>query len=214
MKNARRLQLPRLPTLLLLLTFATASQHGHAQIFSCKDRAGRTLTSDREIPECATRDMREIGRNGVVRRVIPAPLTAEQRHAKELEEERQKQQADAALEVRRRDKALLARFKDEHDIDLARQRSLGELQEKIRQCDNAVAVASTHLANAEAEAARGNSKKSATPYLQQRIDEAKMKIADENQHLQQYRTSMTQVDQSFDEMLKRYRELSRPSTTK
>ena len=209
-----RMSLVRVQKLVLLLTIATASQHGHAQIFSCKDSLGRTLTSDREIPECASRDMREIRRNGVVKRVIPAPLTAEQRHAKELEEERQKQQADAALEVRRRDQALLARFKNERDIDLARQRSLGELQEKIHQCDQAVAAASMHLANAEAEAARGNDKKSMTPFLQQRIEEAKMKITDENKHLQEYRSAMTQVDHSFDEKLKRYRELSGANTNK
>lgn len=214
-----RVRLRRISTFLLLLTIATASQHSQAQIFSCKDSAGRTLTSDRAIPECASRDMREIGRNGVVKRIIPAPLTAEQRHAKQVEEERQKQQADAVLEAHRRDQALLARFKNEGDIDLARQRSLSDLQEKIRQCNLAAALASTQLTNAEAEAARRSDKnrsdkKFVPPSLQQRIDEAKMTIANENKRLQQYRSASLQVDQSFDETLKRYRELNGANTIK
>ena len=198
----------------MLMLLATAEPClVYAQIYSCKDNAGRTLTSDRAIPECASRDMREIGKSGVVKRVIPAPLTAEQRRAKQLDEERHQQQADAALEARRRDQAVLARFRNEGEIDSARQRALTDLQEKIRQSDRVMGLASTQLANAEAEVARRDNKTAMPQYLQQRIDEVKANMANENKRRQQYQTDLSQVDKSFDDTLKRFRELISASAT-
>ena len=185
----------------------------HAQIFSCKDSKGRTLTSDREIPECASRDMREIGKNGIVRRVIAAPLTAEQRRAKQLDEDRAKQQADAVLEERRRDKALLARFRNEGEIDRAQQRALADLQEKIRHSDHAVALATEQLKNAESDAARRNNKV-VPPYIQQRIDDATASVGIEISRRKQIQSDLSQLGQSFDDTRKRYRELTENSVAK
>jgi hypothetical protein len=197
------------------MMLATASICGlvHAQIFSCKDSHGRTLTSDREIPECAARDMREIGKNGIVRRVIPAPLTAEQRRAKQLDEERAKQQADAALEARRRDQAMLARFRNEGEIDRAHQRALGDLHEKIRQSDRALALATDQLKMAEVEATR-RSGKNIPPYVQQRIDDAKTSVSAETSRKRQIESDLSQLDKTFDDTRKRYRELTEVSAAK
>ena len=48
----------------------------HATIFMCKDASGRTITSDRPIPECAERTVWEYGNTGSLKREIAAPLTA------------------------------------------------------------------------------------------------------------------------------------------
>lgn len=199
--------------LAILLAAVSVSGLVHAQIYSCKDGNGRTLTSDREIPECASRDMREIGKNGIVRRVIPAPMTADQRRAKQLDEERAKQQADAVLEARRRDQALLARFRNEGEIDRAQQRALGDLQEKIRHSDLALALATDQLKIAQAEAARRSSK-NIPPYMQQRIDDAKTSVSAETSRKLQIQSDLSRLDQSFDETRKRYRELTETSAAK
>lgn len=198
----------------LMTALAIAPGLAYAQIYSCKDSAGRTLTSDREIPECAARDMREIGKNGVFRRVIPAPLTAEQRHQKQIDDERQKQMAEAMLEMRRRDQAILARFRNESDIELAHKRATNDLQEKMRQSDRALLIASMQLSNTEAEMARRDNKKAMPAYLEQRAAEAKTGIAVENIHMRQYQAELSQLDSSFDETLKRFRELTAMSAAK
>ena len=208
MRTSWRAALMVMPLLVVMPHFA------RAQIFSCRDSAGRTLTSDRPIPECASRDMRELGKNGVVKRIISAPLTAEQRRAKELDEERSKQQADAALEARRRDQALLARFHNEGEIDRAHQRAISDIQEKINQSNRAIGLASSQLTNAETEAAKRADKSFMPPYLQQRMDEAKMMMGVESKHMHQYRDQLSQVDRSFDDTLKRYRELVQGSASK
>src|SRR3569832_1847253 len=52
---------------------AALSSTAHAQdILMCKDAYGKTFTSDRPIPECSGRAVRQLDRNGLVRRDIPA----------------------------------------------------------------------------------------------------------------------------------------------
>ena len=60
----------------LFLFFVLLPWTAQAQFFQCKDASGRTLSSDRPIPECADRPVRELGRNGMLKREVPPPLTA------------------------------------------------------------------------------------------------------------------------------------------
>ncbi|WP_114403118.1 DUF4124 domain-containing protein [Parvibium lacunae] len=100
----------------------------HAQrIYQCKDTTGRLITSDRPIPECEKAPVRELGRDGLYRRDIPAPLTAEQIRQREIQEEQRKQQEVAKKEQERRDAALLNVYRTEADLEAARQRALKQL---------------------------------------------------------------------------------------
>ena len=54
-------------------------------IYSCVDKNGRRLTSDRPIPECIDREQRELGPTGTVRRVIGPTLTEHEREALEVQ---------------------------------------------------------------------------------------------------------------------------------
>ena len=191
-----------------MLALASTAWLAHAQIYICKDSAGRTLTSDRPIPECAARAMREMNRNGVVKREIAAPLTAEQKHQLQIEQERQKVQADAAREVQRRDQAMLERFHNEGDIELARQRALADGKDKIRQELARVSALEKQLKDATAEAQRQAGKKTMAAELRMKVEEAKIALDGEQQRVLQRKTELAQVDGLFDDTLKRYRELT------
>jgi hypothetical protein len=111
-----------------LLTLSLAAQAQLSaparEIHTCKDDKGRTLTSDRPIPECLAREQRILNADGSVRKVIPAPLTKEQRA--ELE---QRQAAEKAAELRRqderrRDLMLVSTYKTEAELDQAYIRAL------------------------------------------------------------------------------------------
>ena len=136
------------------LSLVSTAGTAKAQIFTCKDSTGRTLTSDRPIAAYAARPMRELNKNGVVMREIPAPLTAEQKHQQQLEADRQRAQAEAVLEVRRRDQALLERFRNEDEIEAARKRAVADNQEKIRLELARVPALEKQLKDATAEAQR------------------------------------------------------------
>ena len=115
---------------LFCLSLALLPLYSQAQIFTCKDDAGRTISADRPIPECAHRPMREISREGWVKREIPAPLTAEQKRQLQLQDEQRKNQQAALEDQRQYDRVLMLRYSSEASIEAARRRELQLQQEK------------------------------------------------------------------------------------
>src|SRR5512145_1379843 len=92
-------------------------------IYSCVAN-GKTFSGDRPPPECANSDIRELNRDGSVRRVIPRPLTAEEQKARALEAKKRLDDEERILAQRRRDRALLEAYANEDEIEAARAKSL------------------------------------------------------------------------------------------
>ena len=92
-------------------------------IFSCTVN-GKTYSGDRQPPECANSDVRELNRDGSLRRLIPRPLTVEEQRARALEAKKRLEAEDKQLAQRRRDKSLLEAYANEEEIEAARAKSL------------------------------------------------------------------------------------------
>jgi hypothetical protein len=190
------------------LSLAIMPVWAHAQIYVCKDANGRTMTSDRPIPECAARPMRELGNNGVTRREIAAPLTAAQKHQREIEADRLRSEAEAALEVRRRDLAMLERFRSEGEINAARKRAIEDIQENIKRETVTLALAEKSLKEAQVESEGRKGKNGVALLPTRRFEEAKATVASQNDLIREQKSNLLKVDIWFDETLKRYRELN------
>lgn len=97
------------------------------QTFKCVDDKGVTLYGDTMPPQCATKPVTEMSGQGSVRKTYERPLTAEQIKAREEENARKKEEDKLAAEQRRKDSALLATYGSEREIDLTRDRNLGQI---------------------------------------------------------------------------------------
>ncbi|MGH1359434.1 MAG: hypothetical protein ACRBC3_11760 [Burkholderiaceae bacterium] len=109
-------------------------QHGATgSIYTCKDSNGKTITSDRPIQACARLPMRELRRDGALRREIAPPLTRAQRRM--LRERRARQRAAELLarQERTRDRALLEAFPTMNALDESRERQIAEIQVQVDQ---------------------------------------------------------------------------------
>ncbi len=84
-----------------------------AGIYACVDSQGRRLTADRPIAECAHKEQLLLNRDGSVRTVIPATLTADERFAKEARDRAAAEARAAQGDAVRRDRNLVARYPDE-----------------------------------------------------------------------------------------------------
>lgn len=93
-------------------------------IYTCTDDHGRKLTSDRPIAECTAKDQRVLNRDGSLREVKPPTLTAEERAEQEVRERKAAELRMTAAEAVRRDRTLLARYRDEEAHRKARATSL------------------------------------------------------------------------------------------
>jgi hypothetical protein len=112
------------------LQFAPTS--ARATTYKWVDDKGVTHYTDRMPPEAVNKGNVELNQQGVpVKKTEPA-LTPEQRRAKAIEDERQKQIAKDQTEVARRDEALLSSYTSESEIDLARSRSLRTIENIVQ----------------------------------------------------------------------------------
>ncbi len=196
----------------LLLTLASGS--AQAQIYMCKDANGRTLTSDRPIPECANRTQKELRSNGTVKREIPPPLTPEQLRQKKEDEEKRKAEEAAAAEQKRRDTVLLTTYQTEAQLEAERQRALSQLRNNINIAVTAQNNAEQRrkAAQAEADLARKNGKLVSTA-LKTRIEDAQKVVDHESKSVEAMEAELVKAKVKYDEMLKRFRELNAPAAS-
>ncbi|HQR20606.1 MAG TPA: hypothetical protein PLE54_04495 [Burkholderiaceae bacterium] len=121
--------------LLAIISGATVAQAPASAptntMYSCTAN-GKTYTADRPPVECANSDIRELNRDGSVRRVIPRPLTIEEQRARALEAKKKYEEEEKVLAQRRRDRSLLEAYADEAEIEAARKKSLESAEQIIR----------------------------------------------------------------------------------
>lgn len=114
---------------LLLALFAVApappvaAQPLPGIIYSCVAN-GRTYSGDRPPPECTNSDIRELNRDGSLRRVVPRPLTLEEQRARALEAKKRLEEEEKQLAQRRRDRSLLEAYASEEEIETVRRKSV------------------------------------------------------------------------------------------
>jgi chromosome segregation ATPase len=180
----------------------------YGQIYICKDAAGRTLTSDRPVPECADRKVVELSRMGVLKREIPAPLTAEQKRQQQVQEETRRAEAAQEEQRRQQGRALLARYRSEADVEAARHYHLSLAQDMIKRDRAAIDDAQNRLAEANTEAEFYKERKTLPFELRNKIDEANRAIGAYQKNLADHQAELGQINGKYDETLKHYRKLA------
>lgn len=124
-------------SLLLALATASAALPVVAQvpqpgiIYSCVAN-GRTYSGDRPPPECSNSDIRELNRDGSVRRVVPRPLTVEEQRARALEAKKKLEEEEKQVAQRRRDRSLLEAYASEEEIEAARKKSVDGAEQIVK----------------------------------------------------------------------------------
>lgn len=183
-----------------------------SQIFTCKDAAGRTMTSDQPMPECADRAMRELSKTGLLRREIPAPLNAEQKRHLQLLEDKRRAAAAVVEEQRQQDRALMARYRSESDIAASRRYYLDLSQDMIRRDQVVILDAENQLTQAEADKEFYKNRKLPSN-VQWRIDEAHHALDGGKASLSAHQKEAAGINVKFDETLARYRALTVSQST-
>lgn len=175
-------------------------------IYTCRDRSGRTLTSDRPIFDCAG-VMRELGPSGTVKREIQPPLTAEQQRQKEADDKAKRAADEALREKRRRDTALLTAYQSEDQIEAARKRSLADADESIR-ASQARLVDLLKEKKGLAQEAEFYRTKPMPPTFKRKLDDNQALIDDEEASVKTRQADIERVNQRYDEEVRRFRELN------
>jgi hypothetical protein len=102
-----------------------------AATYKWVDEKGIVHYTDKMPPEAVDKASTELSKQGVTINKTEKALTPEQRRAKEQEAEKAKESAKTREDIARRDRALVASYTSEAEIDLARNRSLQTINNVI-----------------------------------------------------------------------------------
>lgn len=102
------------------------------QVFTCVGPSGRTLTSDRMIAECMDREQRVLSREGLLVRIVPPTLTADERSEKEARDRRLAAEKEARNEAVKRDRNLMQRYPTIEAHQRARDSALADLNTSMQ----------------------------------------------------------------------------------
>lgn len=120
-------------TFLLLGTTSTAALA--ARTFCCSDERNQQRCGD-VLPEaCRSRAYVEYNEAGLRVRSVDRPLTEAEQAAKDVEDRKKKELAEAVKLQQRSDVALLSTYADEKDLDTARDRAVGEMERSIKSAE-------------------------------------------------------------------------------
>ncbi len=192
-----------------VLAAATLAPALHAQaIYSCTDGKGRTLTSDRPIRDCIDREQRELNPSGTIRRMVGPSLTAQERSAVEAREQRAAEDAARQAEERRRDRALLSRYKNKDGHDAERGEALTQVDAVILAAKKRVGELAREREQLVAEMefyAKEPNKAPAS--LKRQVSENERSVALQQRFIGDQDAEKTRINSRFDEELSRLKPL-------
>jgi len=186
---------------------ATAAQPkntaARTTMFKCKDAQGRVYYSDKPGPECGQGSVEQLTRQGT--KVVPRQAAVNQAGAKPAGEK-----GSSNAEQRRRDKALLATYSTEGQIEEAKQRNLALPLEAVKQAEAKQQRAQKDLGALHGQAESYASQKKQIPAsLIEDVRSKETQLAKLAADTERKRAHAAQVEARFEADKKRFLELNR-----
>ena len=185
------------------LAVPAQAQQGNARVYKCIDPTGKVYYSDKMNPDCGQAS--ELNSQGVV---MPKK--------KEVAKAGQPSKADPAQatakeskEQERRERALMATYTTEEEIDAARDRSLAIPEQGIKTIESKLGKANQQLTELKKQADALAAKKKTLPaQLLEDVNVIQKKISEFEADLMQRKAQSDSIRVKFESDKKRFRELN------
>ena len=177
-----------------------------AQLYVCTTPGGRTLTGDMPPADCSNVSIRELNRDGSVRRVIEPPLTPDQRKKREQEDKKRHALEMAAQDQLRKDRALLETYASEDEIESSRDRTLASRQALIDRANQQLREFKMDRKRLDDEM-EFYAKRQAPDKLKRALDDNTALQAQQLKAIDDIRADMQRINERYDGDLQRFREL-------
>jgi len=210
-------RLPKVPSqaigckaklLVALVMGITFSLPAAAKMYKWVDDKGTTHYGETIPPEYANKNRTELDKSG---RVVDKKevLTPEARRASEQAEAKKRADEEAALDAKRRDRALINTYSNEKEIDLARSRNLQQIEARVNSINSQLKTANDNLLNFQKESeALTKAGKSIPPTLRDDLKESQSRLNKLKQDLEKATAEKTAIEARYDGDKARYKELT------
>ncbi len=178
-----------------------------AATYKWVDEKGVVHYTDKLPPEAVDKASTELSKQGVPVNKTDKALTPEQRRAKELEAEKAKEAARAQEEIARRDRALVASYTSEAEIDLALNRSLQTINNVILSSQAFSEQLNKRKADVETKKAESQGK-AVVAVLDRELESIDAELARQADLVAQKNKEAAAITAKYDADKQRWRELS------
>ena len=196
----------------LAAAFALAPLAAEAQSFRCVGNDGKKYYGATVPPQCIGLPVEQLNSQGMVIKRFDAAASAAEREKKAAEEEERKKREVITKEEGRRNRALLATYNDEKDIEQARTRSLKENEGAVKDIEKRVGGLKTRLAELKAELEFYSGKNKPPRKLAEEIRSTEFDIQIQEDVMATKKKEVDQINARYDSDKKRYQELTSSAT--
>ena len=208
-----RIAAPLAVALLSAPLLAYAQAQG-SQTYRCTGKDGTRYYGQAVPSQCIGQPMELLNAQGMVVKRFDPQATAAERAQKEAEEAERKKRELISKEEGRRNRALLATYTSERDIEDARARALKENEFAVGELDKRIALLKQKRADTEKEIKQAKEKNQPTGTLERSMAtlDFDIKTAEDSRAVKTREASA--INARYDDDIKRYRELTKDSTKK
>jgi chromosome segregation ATPase len=177
--------------------------------YRCVGTDGKKYYSSTVPTQCIGQPVEQLNNQGMVIKRFDAAASAAEREKKAAEEEERKKREAVSKEEGRRNRALLATYTSERDIDQARARALQENEAAVKEIEKRISGLKTRLAALKKEMDFYTGKNQPPAKLSSDIRSAEFDIKTQEDLLATKKREVNQINTRYDDDKKRYAELTK-----
>ena len=191
----------------LAAAFALAPLAAEAQSFRCVGNDGKKYYGATVPPQCIGLPVEQLNSQGMVIKRFDAAASAAEREKKAAEEEERKKREVITKEEGRRNRALLATYNDEKDIEQARTRSLKDNEGAVKDIEKRIGGLKTRLTELKKELEFYSGKNKPPAKLAEEIRSTEFDIQIQEDVMATKKKEVDLINARYDADKKRYQEL-------
>ena len=196
----------------LAAAFALAPLAAEAQSFRCVGNDGKKYYGATVPPQCIGLPVEQLNSQGMVIKRFDAAASAAEREKKAAEEEERKKREVITKEEGRRNRALLATYNDEKDIEQARARSLKDNEGAVKDIEKRIGGLKTRLTELKKELEFYSGKNKPPAKLAEEIRSTEFDIQIQEDVMATKKKEVDLINARYDADKKRYQELKGSAT--
>jgi chromosome segregation ATPase len=199
-----------LAALLALLPLAAGAQSS----YRCVGKDGKKYYGSAVPPECLGQPVEQLNSQGLVVKRFDAAASAAEREKRAAEEEERKKREAISKEEGRRNRALLATYTSEKDIDQARSRALKENEGAVKDIEGRITALKKRQDDLKKEMEFYQGKNKPPAKLEHDVTNADFDLKTQQDLLATKRKEVELINARYDEDKKRYNELTKGAAKK
>ena len=177
--------------------------------YRCVGTDGKKYYGSTVPTQCIGQPVEQLNNQGMVIKRFDAAASAAEREKKAADEEERKKREALSKEEGRRNRALLATYTSEKDIDQARGRALQENELAVKDIEKRISGLKTRLAELKKEMDFYSGKNQPPAKLTADIRSAEFDIKTQEELLATKKREVNQINARYDDDKKRYAELTK-----